>query len=114
MLSNGFNVQLQRIRHCKSRVAAAEAMKAESASDATLRMPRPPNLVGRPACDHCWSDRLTLQILETADLSSSSILRSRPSGFPSHVAVLSVNTSRGALKLFFKRTRASFISNFNF
>ena len=45
------------------RVAAAEAKKAEGASKATLRIPKPPHLTGKFACIQCWSDSSQLEIL---------------------------------------------------
>ena len=44
-------------------VAAAEAKKAEGASKATLRIPKPPHLTGKFACIQCWSDSSQLEIL---------------------------------------------------
>ena len=41
----------------RSSVLAAEAKKAEGASEATRRIPKPPSLTGRLACVHCISDR---------------------------------------------------------
>jgi len=43
---------LERMRSWRSPVLAAEAKKAEGASEATRRMPRPPSETGRLACSH--------------------------------------------------------------
>ena len=46
-----------RITCRRSDVLAAEARKAESASEVARRIPRPPSLIGRLACSHCMSER---------------------------------------------------------
>ena len=43
-----------KIEDCSSEVPAAEAKKAEGASVETLRMPRPPSLIGRVALIHYY------------------------------------------------------------
>jgi hypothetical protein len=83
---------------CRLAVAAADARKAEDASDTTERTPRPPYLAGKLACSHCPFVRSTLQILPTADLSCLSNRSSN--GLPLQCAALSVNSRRGALSEF--------------
>jgi len=50
------------IRDWRSEVLAAEAKKAGSASERTCRIPRPPCLIGRLACNHCVSEMLVLEM----------------------------------------------------
>ena len=45
-------LHLLSIRSWRSRVLAADAKKAEGASAAARRIPRPPSLTGRLACNH--------------------------------------------------------------
>ena len=56
----------------KSRVLAAEAKKADGASETTLRIPRPPSLIGRLAWVQLHADSALLVILHKADLRSES------------------------------------------
>ena len=65
-----------RMRSCNWWVLAAEARKAGSASEATLRVPRPPSLIGRVVWSHWLSDRALLLMPDTADFSKSSNLSS--------------------------------------
>jgi len=53
-------------------VLTAEARNAEDASEATLRIPNPPDRTGRLACSHCSSVNATLQILHIAERSKLS------------------------------------------
>ena len=53
-------LHLASISSWRSQVLAAEAKNAEGASEATLRIPRPPSLTGRLACVHWVSDRSEL------------------------------------------------------
>ena len=55
---------------------AAEATKADDASDDKRRTPRPPFLTGRMAWIHWTSVRSVLVMVETHSLSSSSNFRS--------------------------------------
>jgi hypothetical protein len=48
-------------------VPAAEAKKAEGASEETRLIPKPPARTGRLAWSHCCSVKDTLQILHKAD-----------------------------------------------
>ena len=54
-------LQATSIRSCKSRVFAAEAKKAESASEDTRRIPRPPLKIGKLA----WSQSLRQELVMT-------------------------------------------------
>ena len=51
---------------------AAEAKKADGASETTLRIPRPPSLIGRLAWIQLCADSALLVILHKADLRSES------------------------------------------
>ena len=55
----------------RSEVLAAESKKAGSASKRTCRIPRPPCLIGRLACNHCLSDMFVLEMRLSADLKMS-------------------------------------------
>jgi hypothetical protein len=57
-----------------SLVLAADAKKAESASVAAQRIPRPPSFTGRDAWSHFSSDRSTFKILDNPFLNSKSNL----------------------------------------
>ena len=63
-----------RIALWSSRVDAAEAKKAEEASETTLRRPRPPSLIGSEACSHwmLFSEQLTISRFDLISLSSVS------------------------------------------
>jgi len=61
-----------RISSCNRRVVASEAKKAGNASEDTLLMPRPPDLMGKLACSHCESDIVLLVIRDSAVLSKLS------------------------------------------
>src|SRR5208282_1729944 len=53
---------LRRMDSWRSRVLAADAKKADSASEATLRIPRPPSLTGRLAGSICRPVKLELDM----------------------------------------------------
>src|SRR5271163_4971260 len=63
---------LRKMRFWRPRELAAEARKADGASETTLRIPRPPSLMGRLACIQLGSDNVLLVILHRADLRSES------------------------------------------
>ena len=97
--------QLRRILSWRSRVPAAEARKAEGASDDTRLTPRPPCLTGRLALIYWISVRSVLVMLLTQSWSS-------PSNFSSAACPLQgddrmVCSSFGALNDAFNRTSAS-------
>ena len=71
------NWNRERMKHWRSEVAAADAKKAGSASDAARRIPKPPFLTGVLACIHCVSDMCMFTIADspfgsTASCSSNS------------------------------------------
>jgi hypothetical protein len=85
--------------------AAAEAKKAEGASETRLRMPRPPALMGRVACNHPMSLIWMLQMDSRSDLGMSSKSWSR--GDSAQGAVLRIYKTLGREKALHKRQRAS-------
>ena len=87
--------QLSRISSWRRRVPAADAKKAEGASDDTRRIPRPPFLTGRLACSHWVSVRSVLDMSHAQDLSRESNRSS--AGCPLHGDARSVWSSFGAL-----------------
>jgi len=86
-------------------VPAAEAKKAEGASDDTRRTPRPPFLTGRLACIHWTSVRSVLVMVQTLSLSRSSNFCK--ASCPLHGAARNVCISLGALNDALSRTSAS-------
>ena len=82
-------LHLRRVMSWRSRVLAADAKKAEGASAAARRIPRPPSLTGRLACIHCVSDKLEFVIALMPECKSlSNVAREEwsvhPSLFPLH------------------------------
>jgi hypothetical protein len=89
----------------RARVLAAEAIKAEGASEDTLRIPRPPSLTGRLAWTHCMSERLELVMAHSPCLRWLSNWSWRT--LPTQGEDLKVYRILGALNDARKRMRAS-------
>ena len=70
-----------------------------------LRMPKPPHLTGKEACNHIASDRSTLRVDETVDRRNSSY--STRTELLVHGEVLSVYMSRGVVTTLRRRYRLS-------
>ena len=71
-LGSSDTVLLRKMRLWRSRVLAAEAKKANGASETTLRIPRPPSLISRLAWVQLCADSALLVILHKTDLRSES------------------------------------------
>ena len=97
--------EAKRISSCSGSVAAAEAKKAEVASEHARLTPRPPIWSGSEACIHCRSDSWTLRIVSSPVLNTLS--NSRRKGFPAHGDVLRVYTSFRMAMEFLRRQRES-------
>ena len=69
----------------RSAVLAADAKKAEDASETALRTPKPPHLTGSEACSQPSSVKSMLIVVVSVDLSRASYLTS--SRLPVHGAV---------------------------
>ena len=67
------NWNRERMKHWRSEVAAADAKKAESASDAARRIPKPPFLTGLLACIYCVSDMCMFTIADSPPAARPSV-----------------------------------------
>ena len=67
-----YNWNRERMEHWRSEVAAADAKKAASASDAARRIHKPPFLAGILACIHCASDMRMFTIADSPSRSTAS------------------------------------------
>jgi len=102
---SGWRAALDNMIPWKGSEAAAEAKKAGSASEDTVRMPRPPTRIGSPDWINLLSGREQFVILHTADLSILSN-KSRAS-CPTDGEHLKRCWTRGALNDARSRTKAS-------
>ena len=66
------NWNRERMEHWRSEVAAADAKKTESASDAARQIPKPPFLTGVLAYMHCVSDMCMFAIADSPSRSTAS------------------------------------------
>ena len=90
---------------CGVSVPAADARKAEGASEVTRRTPSPPSLTGRLAWSDWRSVRSKLVVAQTPFRNILSMCFRK--GCVAHGAHLSVCISLGALNEVLKRTKAS-------
>ena len=97
--------EAKRISSCSRSVAAAEAIKAEDASEHALLTPRPTIWTGSEACIHYRSDSWTLRIISSPVLNTLSNSCGR--GFPAHGDVLRVYKNVGMAMEFLRRQRDS-------
>lgn len=89
-----------------ARVLAAEAKKAGSASEETLRIPRPPALTGLEACNHGSYDKgRSFRIEQRLSLNRETYYSRR--GCPEQGQQRSVCINLGALSEHLSRIRAS-------
>jgi len=101
----GSSELLRNMRLWRSRVLAAETKKADGVSETTLRIPRPPSLIGRLAWVQLCADSALLVILHKADLRSES--KVDRAGLFQHGADRNVCRTLGALRDERRMMRAS-------
>src|SRR5215469_10355387 len=70
---DGTKTFICRIEHCNSRVAKTDERNVLGANEDTCLNPRPPELMGRQACNHCGSVKEMLKTFETPSLRILSI-----------------------------------------